>query len=238
MGSLCANSQSDEKSSTETRSQNRHASFGMVFKNHVYFTPRDKSSPYSRPPSGVLLSERFFHCAQFLIYFRSYHSLNASYFKINREPRAFNVCLVHLIYEIRLFFWEVGFPVSNTPLAQVVRQCLILDPIGGLSPGLAHRGKGGQANNLICSVFGQWLLEEISDALDWAALVLWCREIRNDEYIFGVWNNFPYTTSCSDTRVLLAKNMEYPESTMETLQFDLLICWKLLGTKYKHVLWL
>ena len=98
------------------------------------------------------------------------------YFKINRESRAFKICLVHLIDEIWLFFGEVVFPVSNTALTHVVRQHLVVDPIGSLNPGLTHRGKGRQANDLIKSVFGQWLLEEISDTLDWAAMVLWYRK--------------------------------------------------------------
>ena len=35
---------------------------------------------------------------------------------------------------------------------------------------------------------------------------------------------------------LLAQNMEYLEITMETLVFDILVCWKWLGTNHKQVL--
>ena len=36
-----------------------------------------------------------------------------------------------------------------------------------------------------------------------------------------------------------AKNVEYVylKSTMEALVFDILICWKWLGTNHKHVSW-
>ena len=37
---------------------------------------------------------------------------------------------------------------------------------------------------------------------------------------------------------LPAKNMEYVESAMETLVFDILVCWKWLGANTKQVLWL
>ena len=42
--------------------------------------------------------------------------------------------------------------------------------------------------------------------------------------------------SCSS--VPPRKNMDCLESTMETIVFDNLICWKCLGTDHKQVLWL
>ena len=56
--------------------------------------------------------------------------------------------------------------------------------------------------------------------------------------LFTIFSVLIYDISLSHSKCTTGKNMEYLESTMETLVFDILVYWKLLGIKQKQDLWL